>query len=83
MLLFCKDTLKVTENTYKYLFWTLFIKESLKMKCITVSTKILSSTVFNIDNKKCFFKSAYCSDLHIPIFQSNNNKLIAKIFIND
>ncbi len=37
-------------------FWTLFIKESRKIKCITVSTKIWSSTtVFSIDtNQKCF-----------------------------
>uniref|UniRef100_A0A8C2JPP2 Uncharacterized protein n=1 Tax=Cyprinus carpio TaxID=7962 RepID=A0A8C2JPP2_CYPCA len=41
----------------------LFIKKSRKIKCITVSTKILcSTTVFNIDNnQKCFLsnKSSY------------------------
>ncbi len=44
----------------------LFICESWKIKCITVSTKILcSTTVFNIDNnQKCFLrsKSAYYYD---------------------
>ncbi len=44
----------------------LFICESWKIKCITVSTQILcSTTVFNIDNnQKCFLssKSAYYYD---------------------
>ncbi len=45
-------------------FWTLYSwRNPEKIKCIMVSTKILSSTtVFNIDNKKCFLllsKSAY------------------------
>ncbi len=44
----------------------LFIKESWKIQCITVSTKILgSTTVFNIDNnQKCFLssKSVYYND---------------------
>ncbi len=48
-------------------YWDfLFICESWKIKCITVSTKILcSTTVFNIDNnQKCFLssKSAYYYD---------------------
>ncbi len=45
-----KDTLnwsKVTVNTYTVLY-VLFIRESRKIKCITVSTKI----VFNIDNNQ-------------------------------
>ncbi len=47
-------------------FYFVFIKDSWKIKCITVSTKILcGTTVFNIDNnQKCFLssKSAYYND---------------------
>ncbi len=74
ILLFIKNALNWSKVTFimlqKILFKInavllnfLFIKESWKIKCITVSTKTFSSTtVFNIDNnQKCFLssKSAY------------------------
>ncbi len=59
-----KDIYNVKEDIYfkqKLFFWTLFIKESLKIKCTTVSTKIWSSTtVVNTDNnQKCFLSNDF------------------------
>ncbi len=66
-ILFNKNASKVTVKTFimlqKIILNFLFICESWKIKCVTVSTKTL--TVFNIDNnQKCFLssKSAYYYD---------------------
>ncbi len=69
---FIKSYSKCIYNATKYFFFKnaahlsfLFIKESWKKNCITVSTKILSSTTITTvkidNNKKCFLstKSAY------------------------
>ncbi len=57
-IIFCIIDSKDIYVTEKVLFfWTFFSSEMNKIKCITVSTKILgSTTVFNVDNNQKFLE---------------------------
>jgi len=51
--------------------WTLSSSKNQTIKCITVSTKILSNTtVFNIDNKTYFLKELFSFNILLLIIYS-------------